>query len=139
MKTQLLVGAILIGLLPTAAFAATSVKSSKSNSSDRVRGRFVTSTTNLSGPSETQTVYTTPAKGQFYLTQVCASPANGGIQLDVTAFGGIAKLGGDSMWCVTFPSPVVIPKNRNITCSTTSFAASERYFCTIFGVENLRQ
>lgn len=136
MKTALLVGAIT-SLLVTNSWAATTVKGSKSNSDNRQSGTRVTSTTSLSGPSDTQTVYTTQPTGDFILTGLCVTPTvSGGIRLDAVGFGGIAHLGtlGDN-GCYTFAQGVLLPHNSAITCSTLSGASPGNYFCTITGIE----
>jgi hypothetical protein len=78
-----------IALLATAAFAAITVNGSKSNSF-KVAGQAATASVNLSGPSDTQTVFTAPATGSFYLQGFCASNIAGGVQLDVSGIGPIA-------------------------------------------------
>lgn len=135
MSTVLLCGCI--ALLATTAFAATTIKGSKSNSSAKIAGLFVTSTTTLSGASDTQTVYMTPATGSVYLTQFCASDVAGGVRLDVAGFGPIASTGAASP-CVTFPSKVFLPASATVTCSTSSAAPAGSYFCTVMGIESAK-
>ncbi|WP_337288888.1 hypothetical protein [Candidatus Methylomirabilis sp.] len=97
----------------------------------------MTSTTSLSGPSDTQTVYTTPARSDFILTGLCVTPTvSGGVRLDVAGFGGIAHLGtlGDN-GCYTFSEGVLLPRDSAITCSTSAGASPGSYFCTISGFE----
>jgi hypothetical protein len=134
MKTALLAPAIIL-LLATNAWAATTVKSSKSNSQDRRFVRNVTSTTGLSGPSNTQTVYTT-GSGTFILTEVCVSPiVTGGVRLDAVGFGSLAHVGVLGDGCRSFANGILLPPNSTITCSTLAGASPGSYFCTIAGLE----
>lgn len=137
MKTIFSIIAITM-LLVTSSWAATTVKGTKSNSDNRRRViSSVTSTTSLSGPSDTQTVYTTPATSNFILTGLCVTPTvSGGVRLDVAGFGGIAHLGtlGDN-GCYTFSEGVLLPRDSAITCSTSAGASPGNYFCTISGLE----
>jgi hypothetical protein len=126
---------VLLVLLATAAFAATTVRGSKSNSSFKIAGLFVTSSATLSGPSDTQPVYTTPATGSVYLTQFCASDVAGGVRLDVAGLGSIA-LAGTPLSCIPFDSKVLLPPNATVTCSTGSAAPAGSYFCTVMGIES---
>ena len=137
MKSAILIGAIVILLAMTSSWAATTVKSSKSNTSDRRFGRNVTATTILSGPNHTQTVYVTGA-GTFILTEACVSPtATGGIRLDVIGFGSIAHLGVPGDGCRSFVNGFLMPPNSTITCSTFGVASpGVSYFCTIGGLED---
>lgn len=138
MKTSLkmMVAACLITSLQVASsWAATTVKGSKSNSDNRLSSNLVTASTPLSGPSNTRTVYQTPASGDFTLTQFCVSPlASGGIRLNAGSLGTIAHLGvgGDS--CQTFSPGIVLPPDTAVTCSTSSLASRGSYFCTIAGL-----
>jgi len=105
---------------------------SKSNV-NRVHGvPIVTATIDLTGPNQTQTVFTTPAVGDFVLTQFCTSVMNGGMRLAVTGFGSIAHTSTDS--CITFTPGISVPKNAAITCSTTSGPRFGEYFCMISGL-----
>lgn len=134
MKTTLLASAIVV-LLATNSWAATSVKSGKSNSSDRRFLKNLVSTTTLTGPSNTQAVHTT-GSGTFILTEVCVSPiATGGIRLDVVGFGSIAHLGVLGDGCRSFVNGFPLPPNSTITCSTLPGASPGNYFCTIAGLE----
>jgi len=98
----LLVGTITTVLitLPTISGATANYNSSRSNVYREIPGFFVTATVPLSGPSDTETVYTTTATGNFILTEFCSSAVTGGVQLDVTGFGGIAQTG--IQLCYTF-------------------------------------
>ena len=131
MKTLLTIAAILI-LLATVAGAATSVKSSKSNSSERFSAKNLSASTEVSGPDGTATVLTTPANADFLLTQVCVGDANGGIQINAAGLGPVAIVPPAS--CQSFDG-VVLPRNAAITCSTGPDAAAGTYFCTIFGLQ----
>ena len=135
--TVLLVG-VIASLLVTTSWAATSVKSGKSNSDNRTARQQVqvTSTTALSGPSDTQTVYTTPTTSDFILTGLCVSPiVTGGVRLDVVGFGSIAHVGTLDNGCQTFAQGVLLPRDSAITCSTLPGASPGNYFCTITGHE----
>ena len=97
-------------------------------------GKVTTASVNLSGPSDTQTLYTTPAAHDFLLTQVCGSVGAGGVRLAITGFGTIAETGTEP--CVTFSPGVIVPKNAAITCSTAAAATpGTSYFCTINGLQ----
>jgi hypothetical protein len=136
MKTVLL-AAVMTGLLLTSSWAATTVNSSRSNSSERLQGKFVTATAQLSGADDTQTVYTTPTSGDFILTQICVSPSvTGGIRLDASGFGSIAHLGVAGHGCQTFSVGVLLPRGSPITCSTFAEASAGSYFCAISGSQN---
>ena len=129
--TTLIRAVALIALLAPPAWAATSVKSGKSNSSDRIIAKLVTASTNVSAPSDTQTVYTTPATGDFILTQVCVGAANGGIQVSAASLGTVALVAPGT--CERFEG-MIMPASSAITCSTGADAAEGTYFCTISGL-----
>ena len=123
------------GLLVTAtsiSWASTNLHSSKSNIYRSQGAQLVSATVSLSGPNQTQTVFTTPDTGEFVLTQLCVSPVNGGIRLAATGFGAIAHT-GDTM-CSIFNPGVILPKSSAITCSTTSDPIDGDYFCAISGL-----
>jgi hypothetical protein len=126
---------VITGLLVTAtsiSLAASNLNLSKSNI-NRIQGaQIVSATVSLSGSDQTQAVYITPDTGEFLLTQLCVSPVNGGIRLAASGFGPIAHLGGAI--CTTFSPGVIVPKNSTVTCSTTGYADSGDYFCTISGL-----
>lgn len=132
-SSVLICATALVTLLAPAAWSGTSVKSSKSNSSDRVVAKNVTASTNLSGASETQTVYTTPAAGTFLLTQVCVGPVNGGMQINASGLGGVVFVMGGS--CVSMQG-TIMPPSSTITCSTGASASEGSYFCTISGLQS---
>lgn len=135
MRRLVLVSAITVLLVAivSISWAAINLNSSKSNIyREFPNGELVSATVSLSGPSETQTVYTTPGKGDFILTQLCVSPVNGGIRLAASGFGPIAHIGADP--CQIFTPGVSVPKRSALTCSTTSDAISGDYFCTISGM-----
>ena len=131
---RLLVGAMMVSVLVTSSWAGTFVKSTKSNSSDRLVSKLVTASVTLSGPSDTKNVYKTPGFGDFVLTQLCVSTAAaGGIQLNAAGLGAVAHLGGGSS-CQTFSPGVIIAQNSQLTCSTFASATAGSYFCTIGGL-----
>ena len=123
--------------VPTAtiSFAATSVKSKKSNISDRVAAAYpVTASTTLSGPSDTKTVYQTPSGGDFVLTQICVSPtAAGGLLVSAAGLGPVAQLGGSVRSCQSFNPGFILPPNAAVTCATSEGASPGAYFCMIAG------
>ena len=84
-------------------------------------------------------VYTVPAKGDFLLTQFCASPdASGGIRLDATGFGCIAQT-VNGVSCYTFNPGVSIPQGSELTCTTSSSSdLSSSYFCMITGMQTAK-
>ena len=61
-----------------------------------------------------------------------ATAVTGGVQLDVTGFGGIAQTG--IQLCYTFTPGVVIGPGATMTCSTGVAASVGSYFCRISGV-----
>ena len=125
----------ITGLLMTVvsiSLATSNLNLSKSNI-NRIQGaQIISATASLSGSDQTQTVYITPDTGEFLLTQFCVSPVNGGIRLAASGFGPIAHTGG--AMCYTFSPGVIVPKNSTMTCSTTGYADSGDYFCTISGL-----
>ena len=127
---SLLVMAVSIG------WAATNLNASRSNIYREFPGTsLVTASATLSGPSETETVMTTPATGDFILTQFCSSDVNGGIRLAAAGLGGIAHTSGVTALCYTFTPGVSLPRNSAITCSTSSGASPGSYFCMITGLQ----
>ena len=136
---RLLLAASVVGLLVQNAWGTTNYNSSKSNIYREIpNATLTTASLNLTGPSQTQVVYTTPAKGDFVLTQFCASPEpDGGVRLDATGLGGIAQtiLG---VSCYTFTPGVSIPRGSTVTCSTASGASPGSYFCTISGLQTAK-
>lgn len=128
MKTALLVGAI-ISLCVTSSLASIALNSSRSNIYRiQIRGTAVTASTNISG-AVAQTVYRTPAAGDFLLTQVCAGLVDGGTLVQVGGVG-IAQVG--SGLCQTFTPGMILPPDSVVTCTT--FAADANSFCTITGI-----
>jgi hypothetical protein len=113
------------------AFASTSLNSSRTNV-NKVAGQAATASVDLSGANDTQTVYSAPATGSFYLQGFCASNVTGGVRLDVSGIGPIAVI-GTTLSCVAFPAWVWVPANAAVTCSTTSAAPAGSYFCSITG------
>jgi hypothetical protein len=103
--------------MDAASWATTQVASHSNNSRLVPKSLFVTATVSLSGPSETETVYTASGNGDFLLTQVCVSPVNVGIRLAATGFGPIAEL---RELCTTFTPVMLIPPRSGLTCTTSS-------------------
>ena len=137
MRAIAIVG-VIVALWSVDAGAA-AINSSHSNIKNLSSKSNVTSaSTNLTGASDTQTVYTTPATGEFLLTTVCSSVVSGGVQLTVVGFGGVAQTGiADS--CTTLSPGVAVPASTAITCSTTSGASPGTvYFCSISGLQTLK-
>lgn len=133
---KLVTAAFALIALGSIAWASISLNSSRSNVYRTYPDTavLVTASTPLSGPRQTQTVYTTPATGDFILTQACTSPVNGGIRFDVINLGGIAHVGSSGSLCQTFTPGVVLPKASAITCTTNDAASAGSYFCMITGV-----
>lgn len=128
MKTAILVGASIF-LFATSSWAASNLNLSKSNVNRiQMRGTAVTASTTISG-SVSQIVYTTPAAGDFLLTQICTGTVEGGTLVHVGGVG-IAQVG--SGFCQTFGSGMLLPPDQVVTCTT--FAAGASSFCTITGV-----
>jgi len=141
--------AILVVMLATNSWATSNLNLSKSNINREFPSAALATASVDLGASESAIVYNTPAKGDFVLTQFCASPdAPGGIRLDATGFGGIAQTGATS--CFTFTPGMSIPKSSTLSCTTFSpvtAAASPAiaaavipasYFCTISGVQTTK-
>jgi hypothetical protein len=128
--TTVLLGAF-VALHATAAFASTNLNSSRSNV-NKVAGQAATASVNLSGPSDTQTVFTAPATGSFYIQAFCADDVAGGVRLDIAGIGPIAVTGIHSS-CEHFDLWVYVPQNADVTCSTSSSAPAGSYFCSITG------
>lgn len=149
MKAMAVSAAILIMMLATDSWGTSNLNLSKSNiNREFPNDTLATASVNL-GAGESMIVYNTPAKGDFLLTQFCASPdASGGIRLDASGFGGIAQTGATS--CFTFTPGVSIPKNSSLSCTTFSAVLATApatsadaaaaiipasYFCTISGLQ----
>jgi hypothetical protein len=139
---------ISIAMVTTNAWGTSNLNLSKSNvNREFPNASIATASVNLTGPGDTQVIYTTPAKGDFMLTQFCASPdAPGGVRLDAAGFGGIAQTGTTS--CLTFSPGVSIPKGAALSCSiggtvtasasTSSAAIVASFFCTISGMQTIK-
>jgi hypothetical protein len=155
MKATSIVTAILVMALAVNSWASSNLNLSKSNVNiyrEIPNAAVTTASVNLTGTGDTETVYNTPAKGDFILTQFCASPdAPSGIRLDATGLGSIAQTGGTS--CFTFSPGVSIPKSSTLSCSslptvvagTASSSVSSApaliaatYFCTISGLQTVK-
>jgi hypothetical protein len=140
MKRSILVSAIAyLCLIASSSWAASNLNLSKSNvNRNHLGGAILSANATLSGPSETQIVYTTPEKGDFILTQICISPVAGGMDLMATGFGPIVHVGDEL--CRTFSPGVSVPRSSEVSCSTTASATRTRaseYFCTISGLLHL--
>ncbi len=137
MKTLVLSSAVIV-LFATNGWAS-AINNSHSNIKNLLNKTTVTTaSTNLSGPSDTQTVLTTPATGEFLLTQFCGSLVTGGIRLDVTGLGGIAQTGVSGS-CVSFSPGVIVPASTAITCATSAGASpGTTYFCSISGAQSAK-
>jgi hypothetical protein len=83
-------------------------------------------------------VYTTPASGDFILTQFCADPgATGGVQLQAASFGTIAQTVSGTN-CYTFTPGMAIPESTALSCvpaATVFVSKTSTYFCTISGMQ----
>jgi hypothetical protein len=98
----------------------------------------VSASTNLTGPTDTQTVYT--ATQGFFLTQACVSNtgSSAGVRLDNNGTGGIGSIAvvgaTPTSLCQAFlPDGVFIPSGSTIDC-TISGAVAGTHFCRITGV-----
>jgi hypothetical protein len=135
MRGVCLAAAAAIVMAAANSWGAVNLNSSKSNvNRDYPKAAIATASATVGGPSVSQILYTTPEKGDFILTQFCASPdANGGIRLDVTGLGSIAQTGAVS--CFTFSPGISIPRSAVVSCSTTAAASEGTYFCMISGMQ----
>ncbi len=148
-----LVTAMFVAALATNSWGASNLNLSKSNiNREFPNASVVTASVNL-GASESVIVYTTPAKGDFVLTQFCASPdATDGVRLDATGLGSIAQTTATQS-CFTFTPGVSIPKQSVVSCTTNSVAAASSpiaaaaspaapaagsFFCTISGMQTTK-
>ncbi len=82
---------ICVALVASNSGATSNLNLSKSNV-NRVRdfpsAAVTTASLNLTGPSDTEVIYTTPTSGDFILTQFCASPSpDGGVLLSAAGLG----------------------------------------------------
>jgi hypothetical protein len=124
--------AVLVVAMLSFAWAATNLNSSRSNIYREFPGTtLVSASTPLITTADPQLVFTTPATGDFVLTQFCASPTINGIRLAATGLGGIAHT-TTSILCYTFQPGLIMPKAAPITCTTTEFA--QNGFCMIAGL-----
>ena len=151
MKTLYAMAAtIFVALLATNSWGTSNLNLSKSNvNREFPNASIVTASVNL-GASESAILYNTPDKGDFILTQFCASPdATGGIRLDATKLGSVAQSGSTS--CITFTPGVSIPHSSTVSCttnaaaaaaaspsSTNSAAAVASFFCSISGMQTTK-
>ena len=125
----------------SSSWASTSLNSSRSNV-NRVGGPTglgnVSASTNLTGPTDTQTVYT--ATQGFFLTQACVSNtgSSAGVRLDNNGTGGIGSIAvvgatADNLCQSFLPAGVFIVSGSTITCSISG-ASAGTHFCRISGV-----
>jgi hypothetical protein len=131
---------LFVAMLAANSWGSSNLNLSKSNV-NRVRdfpnAAVTTASINITGPSDTEVVYTTPASGDFILTEFCASPLpDGGVLLSAAGLGGIAQAGLTS--CFTFTPGLSIPKGSAVSCSTASGASPGSYFCMISGVQTVK-
>jgi hypothetical protein len=155
MKAITVVTTIFLVMLSANSWASSNLNLSRSNANiyrEIPDAAVTTASVNLAGTGETELVYNTPAKGDFILTQLCASPdAPSGIRLDATGLGSIAQTGGIS--CITFSPGVSIPKGSAVSCTTlapvlagtpppsasdATAAIAASYFCTISGLQTTK-
>ena len=128
--------AVLVVTMLSFAGAATNLNSSRSNIYRELPGTtLVSASTPLITTIDPQLVYTTPATGDFVLTQFCASPTINGIRLTATALGSIVQIAHTTTTtlCYTFQPGLIMPKSALITCTTTEFAGLSG-FCMIAGL-----
>lgn len=137
MKAIAIVG--IIAALWTADAGAAAINTSHSNIKNLVTKSNVTSaSTNLTGQNDTQTVYTTPATGDFIVTTFCASVVAGGVQLAAAGLGTLAQTGIGAS-CTTFSPGISVGPSTAISCATGSGASPGTvYFCSISGLQTLK-
>ena len=129
----------IIAALWTVDAGAAAINTSHSNIKNLLSKSNVTSaSTNLTGPGDTQIVYTTAATGDFIATTFCSSVVAGGVQLSAAGLGALAQTGiGGS--CTTFSPGISVGPNTAISCSTGSGASPGTvYFCSISGLQTLK-
>lgn len=125
---------ILLSIAPPAR-ATSNLNLSKSNiNREFPKSQIVSGVTTLSGPSQSQVVYTTPSNADFILTQFCSSKVSGGVRLSASGFGGVAQTGNEL--CYSFAPGMSLPRASAISCATTAAASPGDYFCTISGALN---
>jgi hypothetical protein len=141
---------LLVGTLATLLVAVGSTSWASSNNTSHsnvnkfgsgngqaVKGVWVTASTSLSGPSDTQTVYTVPGNPgdliDFSLTDFCSSSVTGGVELDVDG-SFFAQTTPDHL-CYQFGGRE-IAVGKTITCSTGLSASAGSYGCSISGALN---
>jgi len=134
---RLLVAAVISLFFVTSSWSTTNYNSSKSNVYLSFPNAMIT-TASISFPGGVvDVVYTTPATGDFILTQFCAGPNwLGSVELDA-AYGTIAEA-GNGMGCYTFTPGMSIPPNSALSCSAAASAArgiQVTHFCTISGMQ----
>lgn len=131
----LLVAATIGLLLASNSWGTTNYNSSKSNTYIAFPNALITTATINFTAGAGGVVYTTPAEGDFVLTQFCADPnAAGGVRLTAANFGTIAQT-VSGQGCYTFTPGVSIPASTALTCSTSS-TTKGTHFCTISGLQS---
>jgi hypothetical protein len=136
---RLLVTAVAVGFLATNSWGASNLNLSKSNINRYIEfpdTALISATINLPA-NQSEVVYIVPPKGDFVLTEFCASPdVEHGVRLDASGFGSIAQT-VNGVGCYSFTPGVSIPRGSTLTCSALSGVNSDAsYFCTISGMQS---
>lgn len=134
-RSALLITVIALALSAAGlAWATSNLNLSKSNI-NRVGAAVVMSgAATLSGPRETQVVMNVPETGEFLLTQVCVSPASGGIRLEARGLGPLVHA-AEPLLCHSLHPGISVRPGTVLTCSTAASAApGGEYFCSISGL-----
>lgn len=128
MKTKIAIA--LLAALPMLAMAG---EYTTPGSYGVIKGKRVTATAVVS--SLIEEVYTTPASGQFFITQFCktSSSAVHSLYLEALNFttswqSHLAVL-PPGQNCVTFPEPIAVPKGTTLRCWADDVQA-----CAVFGI-----
>ncbi len=134
---RLLLTAIISLLAATNSWGTTNYNSSKSNVYLSFPDTTVT-TASANVSFAGGVVYTTPASGDFILTEFCADPsAYGGIRLQAANFGTIAQTVSGTN-CYTFTPGMAIPQSTALTCepaATVFVSKTTTNYCTISGMQ----
>ncbi len=88
-----------------------------------VSGKVVSASATITSSSSSDVVFTTPTKGSFLLTQLCASSNVGAppISLSGNTFGNIAILASSPPSCVSFSPGSALPSNEALSCDFTCY------------------
>lgn len=121
MKTKIAIA--LLAALPMLAMAG---EYTTTATYGQIKGKRVMATATVSDMFEE--VYTTPATGQFFITQFCSISATQPMQLEGMVIGYIAELQPGTT-CISFPEPVAIPANTTLRCWS---GVPQR--CSLFGI-----